>query len=141
MEKIFAIHKKPTKVTLSGLVGFGLYFAVAVLFLRGTEYYYLILGGGIWGLLMLFLKSVACLFISTYTVTAKSIETVTSVGGIIRIQFDELDPSRTRLSETGLLLVPRSGESIELTVMEFSREDIARLACHIGLGDTRGQLK
>jgi hypothetical protein len=138
LDKTFAIHKKPTKVTLTGLVAFGLYLATAVTFFRGNEYYFLILGGGVLGLVMLFIKSVACLFVSTYTVTAKSIETVTPVGGIIRIQFDELDPNRTKLSEAGLLLAPRSGESIELSVMEFSRDDIARLASHIGIGYKAG---
>jgi hypothetical protein len=135
----FAIHKKPTKVSLSGLVGLALYFAAAVTFFRSDEYYYLILGGGVWGLVMLFVRSVACFFIGTYTVTDSSIETVTSVGGIIRIRFDELDPDRTQLSDAGLTLTPHSGESIALTVMEFSREDIAKLARHIGIIDTRIQ--
>ena len=135
----FAIHKKPTKVSLTGLVGFALYFAAAVIFFRSNEYYYLILGGGVWGLAMLFIKSTACLFFSTYTVTESSIETVTSVGGIIKIRFDELDPDRTELSDFGLLLTPRGGEPIVLTVMEFSREDIARLAHHIGITNTCSQ--
>lgn len=135
----FAIHKKPTKVSLTGLAGFALYFAAAVTFFRGNEYYYLIMGGGVCGLVMLFIKSIACVFISTYTVTESSIETVTSVGGIIRIRFDELDPDRTELSDFGLLLTPRSGEPVVLTVMEFSREDIARLAHHIGITNTCSQ--
>jgi hypothetical protein len=131
----FSIHKKPTKVSLTGLAGFGLYFAVAVAFFRSNEYYYLILGGGVWGLVMLFIKSIASIFISTYTVTENSIETVTPVGGIIRINFDNLDWDRTHLSEGGLLLTPQTGETISLSITEFSRQDIARLAHHIGITD------
>ena len=132
----FSIHKKPTKVSLSGLVGFGLYFAAAVTFFRSREYYYLILGGGVWGLAMLFIKSIGCIFISTFTVTESSIETVTAVGGIIKIHFDDLDRERTRLSEAGLLLVPRDGESLVLSTAEFSRQDIMRLAHYIGITDS-----
>ena len=132
----YAIHKKPTKVSLSGLVGFALYFAVAVIFFRGNGYYYLILGGGLWGLVMLLIKSFGSIFISTFTVTETFIETVTFVGGIIRVNFDDLDWDRTHLSEAGLALFPTKGEPIVLSIIEFSRQDIARLAHQIGLTDT-----
>ena len=132
----FSIHKKPTKVSISGLSGFGLYFAIAVMFFRSNEYYYMILGAGVWGLVMVFIKSIGSMFISTFTVTDDSIETVTSVGGIIKIRFDDLDWERTHLSEGGLLLTPHNGESIVLSIAEFSRQDIARLAHYIGITDT-----
>ncbi len=132
----FSIHKKPTKVSLSGLAGLGLYFAGAILFFRGDEYYYMILGGGLWGLVMLFIKSIGSAFVSTFTVTEESIEMVTAVGGITRIRFEDLDWERTQLSSAGLILVPQNGESIALLTMEFSRQDILRLAHHIGLTDS-----
>jgi len=132
----FSIHKKPTKVSITGLIGFGLYFAIAVMLFRSNEYYYMILGGGVWGLVMVFIKSIASMFISTFTVTDDSIETVTPVGGIIKIRFDDLDWERTHLSEGGLLLTPHNGESIVLSIAEFSRQDIARLAHYIGITDT-----
>lgn len=132
----FAIHKKPTKVSLSGLIGLGLSLAVALAFFRTSQYYYLILGGAVWGIAMLFIKSVGSFFISAFTVTEDSIETVTSLGGIIKIQFDQLDRERTHLSEAGLLLTPRQGESIFLSATEYSRRDIARLAHHLGLANS-----
>lgn len=134
----FSIYKKPTKISISGLVGIGSYFAVAMTFFRSNDYYYLILGGGIWGLVMLFIKSIGSDFISAFTVTENSIETVTAVGGIIKIDFDDLDWERTHLSEAGLLLTPRDGEPIALSITEFSRQDITRLARHIGITNAAG---
>ena len=132
----FKIHKVPTKVSLTGLIGLGLYFAIAMTFFRSNEYYYMILGGGVCGLVMLFVKSIGSIFISTFTVTENSIETVTPVGGIIKINFDNLDWERTHLSDFGLLLTPHNGESITLSVAEFSRKDITRLAHYIGITNT-----
>jgi hypothetical protein len=131
----FSIHKK-TKASLPGLVGLGLYFAVSIAFFRTNAYYYLILGAGVWGVVLLFIKSIASVFISTFTVTDTSIETVTPVGGIIKISFEDLDWERTRLSKAGLVLIPRIGEPLALSVNEFSRKDIIRLAHHIGITNT-----
>ena len=136
----YSIHKMPTKVSLTGLASFGLYFVAAVGLFRHSELFFLILGGGFIGLVMLFIRSIACLFFSTFTVTESSIETVTSMGGIISIRFDSLDWERTHLSEIGLLLVPQAGESISLSILEYSRQDIAKLAEHIGI-DSSGWLR
>lgn len=132
----FFIHKKPTRVWLSGLYFIVPYFVLAVALFRDNKYYYLILGSGVWALAMLLIKSFACIFINTFTVTEHSIQMVTPVGGITRVNFDDLDRERTILTDAGLALVPNDGEPIVLTVLEFSRQDIARLAHHIGLADT-----
>lgn len=132
----FAIHKKPIKVSLFGLFFLGLYFVIAVALFRSNEYFYLIMGGGLWCAAMLLMKSVGSFFISAFTVTESSIETVTPVGGIIKVNFDDLNWEKTHLSAGGLLLTPHNGEPIALSIIEFSRQDIARLAHHIGITDT-----
>ena len=129
----FAIHKKPTKVTLSGLVGVALYLLVAYGFFRNNEYYPLILMGFFISLLILFVKSVGSYFISSIDVSEESIKTVTGVGGIIEIRFDQIDKTKTKLSELGLLIVPINGESLLVSTIEYSHIDIDKLAHKIGL--------
>ena len=127
----FAIHKKPVKVALFGLVALWLVFAFALVIFRKSDYFYLILGGGVFGSVLILLKSVGSIFVSALTVTDTSIETVTPVGGIIKINFDDLDWERTHISGIGCLLVPNDGESIQVSIIEYSGRDIARLVHHI----------
>jgi hypothetical protein len=127
----FAIHKSPAKVLLLGLAVFALYFSIAVAFFANTRYYYLVLITGTLALGVLVVRSVASAFVGALTVTEGSIQMVTWVGGITEISFDELDAKRLRFDVTGLLLVPRNGESIYVSVFEYSRADIMRLAKHI----------
>jgi hypothetical protein len=127
----FAIHKSPAKVLLLGLVVLALYFGVAIAFFADTRYYYLILITIALALGMLGVRSIASAFIGALTVTEESIQMVTWVGGITKISFDELDSKQLRFDITGLLLVPRNGKSIFVSVLEYSRYDIMRLAKHI----------
>jgi hypothetical protein len=127
----FSIHKSPARVLLLGLVGFALYFALAVVFFSRNEYYILMLGSGLFGIAILLVKSLGSAFVSSLTLTEHSIETVTSVGGIISIRFDDLDLEQTKFADACLLLVPRAGESLVISVAEYSRKDIARIAHHI----------
>lgn len=108
----YTIHKKPIKVSLTGLVGVVLYFIITVAFFRSSDDYYLILGGGLWMSTLLFMKSIGSYFFNTNTVTENSIDTVTSFGGIVKIEFADLDRERTNLSGVGPALVPRNGEPI-----------------------------
>ena len=127
----FAIHRTPHKVLLAGLAGLSLYFTATVLFLRSNEYFVLFLGGGVLGLFILIVKSVGTVFVSSLTVTDSSIETVTSVGGIIKIDFDKIDWARSSFSDLGLVLTPTSGEPLVISVFEYSRKDLARLMSHL----------
>ena len=108
-----------------------MYFAIAVALFSGSRYYLLILGAAILGVAILLVQSLVAAWVSSLTVTENAIGTVTSVGGIIRIRFDELDWEQTRFSDACLLLVPRDGESLMVSVAEYSRTDIARIARHV----------
>lgn len=132
----FGIHKRPTKVTTGGLVLFGLWVAAAFAFFRERPSFYLVMGGALLVLVMHFVKSIAAHFISAINVTEEGIETVTEFGGIIRVRIDELDRERSRLTDEGLTITPHHGESIILSIVEFSRSDIVRLADHLGIPDT-----
>lgn len=61
------------------------------------------------------------------------IETMTGLGGLISFRIDDLDMNRTRLTEVDLLLQPRQGEGIYLSLAEYAAADIAWLADYCGV--------
>lgn len=72
-------------------------------------------------------------FVGGVEVTGDRIETMTGLGGLISFRIEDLDMSRTQLTETDLLLQPRQGEGIRLSVVEYAADDIAWLADYCGV--------
>ncbi|MGQ4661181.1 hypothetical protein [Lysobacter sp. F6437] len=130
------IHKKPSKVTLSGAFGLLLLFCIATLLIDDINtYFVLVFVLGI-ALVFLLIKSFAAPYFSGVEINNGKIEAITSFGGLINIQVGEIDHEKSSLTTLGLQIVPISGESLFLSATEYSKEDILRVAHYVGMSDS-----
>lgn len=127
------IRRKPARVSLGGLFSLLLFGAGYLLLVEDRNARFIGLFAAGTSIAVLVGWSFLAPFVGGIEVTDDQIETITGFGGLISFRIQDLDMSRTRLTDTDLLLQPRNGEGIRLSVAKYAADDIAWLADYCGV--------
>lgn len=127
------IRRKPLRVSLGGLFSLLVFGAAFVFLVDDTNVRFIGLFAGGTFIVILLGWSFLVPFVGGVEVEEGRIETMTGLGGLISFHVDDLDPNRTRLTEEELVLQPKHGEGIRISLAEYSAEDIVWLAHYCGV--------
>lgn len=127
------VRKKPSKLSISGLIGLTILFGLMVALGSSLLIYFVAFLGYLSCLVFLLIKSIFAPYFGGVDLVDGRVETVTAFGGILAISAESLDMERSTLSPIGLVLVPHVGEELYMSAAQYAQEDILRVAHYVGL--------